>query len=250
MKQRASFVKWTNPEWTDFVALAALLYVNGTATSETDAFRKANNEMPADRRRIRTAGELFPSTYKEWAIRWPAALTLARAQKKEIEAIPAPEPTPEPVVAAPTSSEMISQALVQAVIDALESPRGQEALRRAFIVQGGVPSEEVVKTAVKGIVMPAPMRKKSILIVGLIGSQAIEIKSAFADKFALRFLDADDSSQRMKEHSSHVDLTMGMIGYMHHSVDGRLKKAAQNYQRVNGTVGELKRILGSMLQPA
>ena len=90
---------------------------------------------------------------------------------------------------------------------------------------------------------PVPMRRQSVLVVGLLGSQQHEISATYGETFDLRFLTQDDASTRMKENAAHVDVTYGMVGYMNHSVDKTLKKFAKDYRRVNGTVGDLKRSL-------
>ena len=44
-------------------------------------------------------------------------------------------------------------------------------------------------------------------------------------------------------HARSCDITIGMVGYMSHSAEKHLRKAAPNYRRCNGTVGELLRVL-------
>lgn len=140
----------------------------------------------------------------------------------------------------------------QAVIDVLNGPSLQEQAApaasptlaaEASLV--GVPPPPVVAPVVAPGGPPLPVRppRKKLLVVGLLGSQQKEIMAGFADTFELRFLTQDDSSSRMEQHARSCDITIGMVGYMSHSAEKHLKKAAPNYRRCNGTVGELRRIL-------
>jgi ribosomal protein L12E/L44/L45/RPP1/RPP2 len=203
------------------------------------------------------------ATTEQWPFPEPAVAPAA----------PAPQPVP---VAADSVAKMAAETittvalaavqqvgvtfvekLINVFLTALETPRGQEAIRNAFHVPAGVPvapaepaniSPAVQRTP--GIAPTAPVvkRQRKILIVGLRGDQEQIIKTAYKDKFDLRFLTQEATSKMMRENSANVDTTYGMVGFMHHSVDGTLNKVAKEYKRVNGTLGELKRMLDIALR--
>jgi hypothetical protein len=253
------------------VGTAARLFVTGKATTETQAFNMANKLMPEGRIRMRAdGGNFYPNQFAEWKARWgdliksiqelptplltvdPAPVVVvpapkAAAKRKQV-VVPAPvsepvsetpaEIAPEIPAQTPSLGDLIGQVLVAALCEALESPRGQAELRNAFTIPAGVADEEhtIKVPGIATLKTPVLMRKKSVLIVGLLGDQQREIASTYRQVFDMRFLGSDSSAIRMKEHSSNVDLAIGMVSYMSHPCDKILNKHAKDYKRINGTV--------------
>ena len=253
-------IRWTPDEWDQVVEIGARLFLNGEVDSEIKAFQAANGKMPLLRQRVFSGeNKLYPSMYKDWTARWPETLKRVRKQiADEITAIEAqsqqqqqaaetkPAAIEQPaLVVDPTAAAaatLLTQALMSAFLDALESPRGQAAIRKAFEVPCGVPDEQFKVEGLSAIA-PVVKRQRKVLIVGLLGSQQEEIKRDFGQKLDLRFLPSEIPTKQARENAKSVDVTFGMVSYMSHPLDGALNKAAVNYRRVNGTVSDLKRLM-------
>lgn len=271
----ASRVIWTTAEWDHIATRAAKLFVEGHAASSTIAFRMANDEMPLNRKRIRTDGNLQPANYKEWKERWPTAVVNAQiahgAEQDEInqkahekrdaenaatiaaitatEQAAAPAPIPLHELPAEKTSDLLAGLLMDIFLKAIESPRGQQALRDAFEVTYTEHVDTVPIRTEHRPTMPSSkpkVKRKQILIVGLLGVQEEEIKKQFGAAFTLKFLTADANSSRMRELAKSSDVSIAMIAYIHHGVSAILKKASKNFHYVNGCVKDLTRVLGSI----
>lgn len=264
MAERAKTIRWSEEEWDIVVARGAYLFITNAAESQTEAFRMANEEMPIERRRIRSENsKLDPYMFSNWKSRWDTAIENAtqqlRAEKqaKVLQADSAPEVAPEsahptaqvPNQPAPAITDLLTQAFVDAFLLALESPRGQDAIRNALKVPGGVAVESVlpkVSATAINVKPPAVMRKRSVLIVGLLGQQQQEIRKSHGEVFDLRFLGTGDSAARIKQNAESVDTVFGMVGFINHSIYTHLRKKSKDFHHVNGTVSDVKRLLTGM----
>lgn len=93
----------------------------------------------------------------------------------------------------------------------------------------------------------ARVEKLRILIVGLLPGQQREIEQAYGSRAEVRFLTQDDSHVRMQQNARSCDVTIGMVGFLGHAAEKHLKKQSRDFRRCNGTLGELKRMLDSLL---
>jgi hypothetical protein len=89
-------------------------------------------------------------------------------------------------------------------------------------------------------------RQTSVLIVGTQPNQAGALSSAFGQKLDLRFWHSDQIPQGGT--LPHVDYCVGMVNFMNHSTDARLREAFRSrYWRVAGSTSGLRNSLTAIL---
>lgn len=275
-EQRAPTIRWTPEEWDAVVEAGARYFLTGAADNQSRAFKLANEDMPLDKRRLRSPkATLSPTSFKDWTSRWekslqivgqklhegiPAQVLQAESAQEfapvdlhasspiEAESAQASLPTQEQVLTpAPNLMQLMFQELSNMMLTVLESPRGQEAIRNAFKVPAGIPTASAITVEQNphqaGIKAPTVLRKRSILIVGLLGQQQQEVTKAFGEAFDIRFLGSDASHARIKQNASQVDTVYAMVGFINHSMYNHMKKNSKQFVHVNGTVSDVKRLL-------
>lgn len=230
-----SKIYWDGNEMTAVIAAAAKSLRDGTAATQLEALNLANKTLPKHRQRptFKTLSRLdwFNQGLVAKVVKnsYPAAV-----QKVELGSVEPP-------------SDNLKAALVDLIVTAMESPRGQEALRRAMRPDVPPPPRAVATAHTKDMLVErfaGPKRK--VLIVGLLGVQAETVKQSYSDKLELRFLSQEDTVKRMREQSRGVDVTIGMVGFMSHPQDKALNKESENYRRVSNGVSGLKSVLHSI----
>lgn len=247
-------IKWSREEWDSLVEKAAMYYVTGEVPSEAEAFRRVNAELPKGRRREVKA--IFPSWYPMWGSRWlPAVIHARKELEKKLEMPPVEAPVAaaiaaevQPETPAVEAAPDFKQQLIDAVLAALETERGQAAIRNAFKVPGGVVVEQPANIKHKQPqAQPQIMRRRKILVVGLLGIQEQAIIKEFGKHFDFKFLDSNSTSKRIRENASNADSVCLMIGFINHSIYNVIKDATKHITHINGTVTDLKRVLTGMV---
>jgi hypothetical protein len=221
---------------------AAAIRTESPLLSSVELFRQAQQVLPEDRRR------------RDKAL-YPCMMPQAQLDKLDLYA--------EQYVAVRSNEDKVEEdeiarlraenAQLMARISELEGPA---AMMRALKQCLSEAIRPVVETVLREIVTPPAAgpratvtlvqrpSRPTVLVVGLLGSQAEAIKRDFSERLELRFLSQDDSQERMRQHCASAHVVYGMVGYMDHNTDAVLRKAAgDRYTRVNGTVGELTRLL-------
>jgi len=278
-----SFKKWSPAEWDQVVANGARLYVEGKATSQTEALRMADSVLPADRRRDEAKlREAYPSNYSEWVKRWDLALESARqAHAERVHEIavqntqtlvavaqhaakpvahdfgadsdmtgvaPVREPAFDDLASEPlvddaylpprspveTLAVALGEVIGALVLDALQHPLLERTLQEKM--------QPIMPNYRPRMPRSERVRKPRILIIGLLGSQREIIDKEFGDRFDIRHKFQDDSLGQIEEHAKTCEATFAMVGKSGHDIES-IKKYSPHYQRVNGMIGELRRVL-------
>lgn len=90
---------------------------------------------------------------------------------------------------------------------------------------------------------PAVVRKPKVLVFGLLGAQANEVEQTWGGRFDLRFIKTKSAT----EVKCGGDAAIGLVSFMSHSADAKLKKTfGNNYIRVSGGVSAVKKSLNDL----
>lgn len=144
-----------------------------------------------------------------------------------------PAPTPAPAPPAPPAPEL--QALKDFVDD--EPPAVAAATPiLPFVKHNPLPTQTVTLH-----------KPKKVLIAGMLPVQAETIKNEFGRLFELRFMASDCNHGQAKELSGNSDHTLAMIDFINHSLEGALRRTANDFRRVNGGVTGMRLMLQQLL---
>jgi hypothetical protein len=86
------------------------------------------------------------------------------------------------------------------------------------------------------------IKRRKILIVGLLGSQVEQIKYEFGNVFDLRFADGDGPGKQYEQLAKNVDTVVAIERFTGKTVRSKLK-GCDDFRLCAGVVGDLKRIL-------
>lgn len=252
-------VRWTQVEKSQLCDEAARLISSLEAGGPHQALLRAQaNILPPERRRT----GVFPSMVADW---YPAELQAAMQRHKAKEVVvPPPTPTCDvPVV----SSEVVETVQHQQEQSSFVSMFGGSwaALRErvvqeiASIVVEGIqrglgsvklsapPAEEPVKvTPVPFALEPRKGRPPSVLVVGLRGGQAPQIKAEFGSKLDLRFCSSDNSKDQLRAMTEQADTTIAFVDFLSHSHTDIIKARSKHYIESAGGMTSLRQHLSKL----
>lgn len=84
------------------------------------------------------------------------------------------------------------------------------------------------------------VKKKKILIVGLIHKQFNDIKSEFDDKFDLKLWANDGSNTTLRQMIKYSDHVIIMTNFISHSIDATVAQSNVKFTRISGGISTLK----------
>lgn len=91
------------------------------------------------------------------------------------------------------------------------------------------------------------LKKKKILIVGLLHNQFNEIKHEYSEYFDLKLWSLDSSIPKLKSMLTYSDHTLVMVNFINHSADGVIANAKNPYSRISGGMSSLKDELDKLI---
>ena len=202
--------------------------------------RHAQEEViPYERRHIITDQRVF--TYKAMMAEARKAADDHRSKTSKPKAMPLPEPTPEPPPLKIDTLGNLFELLVDAITDRVleklkapvETPEPEPAAEQGF---GTGWLDELEKLTIRR--KEARVRRSTVLVVGLNGSQVDTIKTHRPD-LDFTFVTAE---QALSHYTFHKDHTILMTKFINHSVQAKYRKHG-NLHYCNGGVSDLKHIL-------
>jgi len=88
---------------------------------------------------------------------------------------------------------------------------------------------------------PKPkIKKKKMLIVGLLHSQFNEIKLEYNEYFDIKGWSDDSSIPKLKSMLTYIDHIFVMVSFISHSTDNIVAQSGKNYTRISGGLSALK----------
>jgi len=202
--------------------------------------RHAQEEViPYERRHVITDQRVF--NYKAMIAEARKAADDHRNKTSKPKAMPLPEPVPEPPPLKIDTLGNLFELLVDAITDRVleklkapvETPEPEPAAEQGF---GTGWLDELEKLTIRR--KEARVRRSTVLVVGLNGSQVDTIKTHRPD-LDFTFVTAE---QALSHYTFHKDHTILMTKFINHSVQAKYRKHG-NLHYCNGGVSDLKHIL-------
>lgn len=236
-------VRWSPEEQAELINVGATLLKHKEVFSMREALIKAQEKLPADRRREIAAlsqvawfVEAVPKRVKELekeqsvdqATVVAEAVELAnRTAREEVEA------------------EMISKAgalLSKLLIAALSDPTLRSLLANNTQAVNAIHNNSVVShnPLPRGAVRE---KKPRVIVAGALNDQARHLETTMGQKLDLRFWSKDQSADTLKSMLKNADAAVGMVGFLSHSHDGILKSSKIPYHPVSGGISQVKKTL-------
>jgi hypothetical protein len=216
-----------------------ICYVTPTMSNK-GLLRHAQEEViPYERRHIITDQRVF--NYKALIAEARKAAEEHRAKTSKPKAMPLPEPVPEPPPLKIDTLGNLFELLVDAITDRVleklkapvETPEPEPAAEQGF---GTGWLDELEKLTIRR--KEARVRRSTVLVVGLNGSQVDTVKTHRPD-LDFTFVTAE---QALNHYTFHKDHTILMTKFINHSVQAKYRKHG-NLHYCNGGVSDLKHIL-------
>lgn len=165
---------------------------------------------------------------------------------------PVPQPEPSPAQLAPTLAAAVGHNLRQLLVEELASIIGDAirlAIGRHFETPPRQPHEEgLAPPPVRPAPAPHKPRQKSVLVVGLRGSQMELMKAEFGKRLDLRFHGANDSKDALRQRAASADVTIGFTDFLSHAAEATIKSRSPNYVRSGGGLSSLRSTLERVCQ--
>jgi hypothetical protein len=136
----------------------------------------------------------------------------------------------------------IARVLMEALRDEIA---GQVAELSHGLIETWV--EETVRPAAARVVVPAKVRLPTVLIAGLLPTQAGYISQEFGHVFDLRFFETDGSLQKLKS-MSHVDYAFSFTSKISHAVEAAMQSKGTPVLRCPGGMTMLRQKLTELAE--
>lgn len=208
----------------------------------------------------------------------PASATTTRPQSIPESPVPEasrPQPKPQPETTAPGAAESASDPLAhlltglfsdllsqlidevapslrKALLTAPQTAQVRAALQRAVRPDDYVSEEEEGEAEIEASSAAATAEGKEkpalrVLIVGLLGQQAENLKHAYRERIRFQFWNEDRANDQLKQLISGSEVVIGATKFISHAVDGVLSRA-DRYVRVHGGVSKIRLELSKLLK--
>jgi len=237
-EKKLSRVRWSPEEQNLLVETAAQVMKAKEVFSMRDALAKAQEALPADRRRVILALSQIP-----WFIDGvPTKLKeLEKAQVNNLEVqIAQAVDTASAQAKDQVEQEWVAKAgalLSKILVAALQDP----TLRQLLMPGVSVPSYQPTHNPLpRGA---AREKKPRVVVAGALNDQARHLETTMGQKLDLRFWSKDQSADTLKSMLKNADHAVGMVGFLSHSHDGILKSSKIPYHPVSGGVSQVKQTL-------
>lgn len=219
---------WTEQEWTLTIERARTLRAADPSLRQVELFKRAQEALPADRRRPAHAQGVSKFTKRVRAadIPWTKPAPAAPAPVVVIDDAPPPQ--------------SLADALIEAGAELVAGILSHESVREALrgLVAVAVGREHVAQ--VEGAPWSTRTSLPRIVVAGLKGSQLTEIQRELGDRADLRFWRSGQSTHQLRALSDEADAVVGMTGFISHSADAVMKSRAKRYVRCPGGISMLK----------
>lgn len=222
----AKYVKWTSEERALIVnTIASFMKANGKTMADFQSpgwfsyyMNQGQQFLPEERRR-RIASPMMASWIE-------SGLRVALGEGPEAQIL-----TQEQV-------NRLVHANLAAVITALQSTH--------VVVEKSLHFQMATQSRTGKIKQPKTVRQPSVLIVGTQPNQAAALSSIFGRDLDLRFWHSD--SIRVNNTLPNVEFCVGLVSFMDHSTDSKLRAAfrSHRYWRVAGGTSGLERALSDI----
>lgn len=230
-------VRWSPEEQAVIIQAAATAMKNKEVFTLRDALEKAQEALPADRRRSIPALSLVP-WYIDGVPKKVKELEAAQVNTMESQISQAVESATFNA-RAELEHELVSKAgalLSKILIAALQDPT-----LRHLLTSG-------VTTSYQPAHNPLPRgaareKKPRVVVAGALNDQARHLETTMGQKLDLRFWSKDQSADTLKSMLKNADAAVGMVGFLSHSHDGILKSSKIPYHPVSGGISQVKQTL-------
>lgn len=231
-------IYWNGSEKHKLIQVAAERMFQNPLLKPIEALREVQKEVldPSRQRELTTPNV----TALKWFIEGvETEVSRMRRQERELEEEVTPEPAQEPEKKVQVTAEELSTAVLieqllakvrtefaGAIAEGIE--RGIKAAGMTFSQQ-----EQPKEQTKEELPQPQPREeKKSVLIVGLLPSQAHEIRKGYSKEFDLRFAKSKDTPAVLKDKVKNVDqvLVMRFVGHGHTRA---IEAAGKSYAMAN-----------------
>ena len=266
-------VHWKDEEQKAICKEAARLLLDLQASSPRDAMEKAQLiALPPERRRKVAAMSSLAAWYPDGLQK--ARLAVLRERERETKAAidtarkqeqqsPAAAPTPVVEVAPTTALAPVVPASPLALLGDWSRLREHLVQEIANIVAEGIhrglasvqlapPQQQASEPAPRHVPFVAAAadavkeRPPSILVVGLRGGQAPQIKAEFGDKLDLRFCTSDQSKDQLRSMTEQADTTIAITDFLSHSHTDIIKARSKRYVESAGGMTHLRQELARL----
>lgn len=233
-----SRVRWSPEEQAALVETAASALKAKEVFSLRESLAKAQESLPANRRREIAALsqvpwfiDAVPKRVKE--LEEEKTVDLASEVARAVEAAnhKARDEIEEELIS--KAGALLSRILVVALQD--------QALRNLLM-----PSNQTNPYAPAHNPLPRGAvreKKPRVIVAGALNDQARHLETTMGQRLDLRFWSKDQSSDTLKSMLKNADHAVGMVGFLSHSHDGILKSSKIPYYPVSGGISQVKRTL-------
>lgn len=232
-----SRVRWSPEEQAELINQAAAALKAKEVFSMRDALAKAQEKLPANRRRdIAALSQVpwfidgVPKKVKE--LEEERTTDLASEVAKAVEEA-------NRAARLEIEQELISKAgalLSRILVIALQD----QTLRNLLGSNAPVSYQPTHNPLPRG---SAREKKPRVIVAGALNDQARHLETTMGQKLDLRFWSKDQSSDTLKSMLKNADAAVGMVGFLSHSHDGILKSSKIPYHPVSGGISQVKKTL-------
>lgn len=230
-------IRWSPEEQAVLVNAAAVAMKNKEVFSMRDALEKAQEALPANRRRSIAALSLVP-WYIDGVPKRIKELEEVQVNSQEDQITQAVEAATFNAKAE-VEHELVSKAgalLAKILVAALQDPTLRQLLTPGVTTSYQPTHNPLPRGAVRE-------KKPRVVVAGALNDQARHLETTMGQKLDLRFWSKDQSADTLKSMLKNADHAVGMVGFLSHSHDGILKSSKIPYHPVSGGISQVKQTL-------